>query len=84
VTVSTLNEENDRTIWHVLPHPAGWKLKRRNGERATRVTEKQGEAIKYGIKLAQNNQPSQLVIHDRNGRIRDERTYGQDPEDIPG
>lgn len=48
------------------------------------MTEKQTMAIKYGVKLAQNNQPSQLVIHDRDGRIRDERTYGEDPEDIPG
>ena len=73
-----------RAIWHIMPHPQGWQLKRRGGKRATRVTEKKKESIKIGKKIATNNKPSQLVIHDRDGRIRDERTYGSDPRDIPG
>lgn len=28
--------------------------------------------------------PSQLLVKGRNGRIQDERTYGNDPRHIPG
>ncbi|MFB6354989.1 MAG: DUF2188 domain-containing protein [bacterium] len=40
--------------------------------------------LDHGRELADNNRPAPLIIHDRNGQIRDERTYGQDPEDPPG
>jgi len=55
-----------RNIWHVSPHPNEWQLKRRNGKRATRGTDKQSESIR----IAHNNQPSQLIIRDRNDTIR--------------
>ncbi|KAF0259841.1 hypothetical protein CMMCAS08_15625 [Clavibacter michiganensis subsp. michiganensis] len=36
-------------------------------------------AIDAGVALARANQPSQLIIHQSDGTIEDERTYGNDP-----
>lgn len=36
-------------------------------------------AIDAGVRIAKDNQPSQLVIHRADGTIEDERTYGDDP-----
>lgn len=73
-----------RKRWHILPHEDGWQVKREGAQRATDVTEKQQAAIDVAVRIAKNNKPSQVIIHDRNGRIRDERTYGSDPEETPG
>lgn len=40
---------------------------------------KQSTAIEAGRKNAKNTNNSQLLIHRRNGTVRDERTYGNDP-----
>ena len=74
----------ERNRWHVMTHEDGWQVKRENGQYATAVTSKQQEAINRAVRIARNNKPSQVFIHDRNGRIRDERTYGDDPEKTPG
>jgi hypothetical protein len=75
---------SERKRWHVLPHEEGWQVKRDGAKRATDVTEKQQSAIDVAVRIAKNNKPSQVLIHDRNGRIRDERTYGDDPEEYEG
>ena len=46
-------------------------------ERSTRET--QEEAIKQGRGLA-----DELVIHGKDGRIREKDSHGRDPRDIPG
>lgn len=74
----------ERNRWHVLPHEEGWQVKREGSQRATDVTSKQQAAINRAVRIAKNNKPSQVFIHDRNGRIRDERTYGSDPEEYEG
>ena len=50
-------------------------------ERSTRET--QEEAIKEGRGLAED-QNSELVIHGKDGRIREKDSHGRDPRDIPG
>lgn len=42
------------------------------------------DAAAAGRKLWKAGQPAQLFIKGRNGRIQDERTYGNDPRNIPG
>ncbi len=44
----------------------------------------QGNAVKAAAKQGRKSQPSQQVIHRPNGRIRDERTYGGDPNPPKG
>ena len=63
---------------HVVPHPDGWAVKPAGGERASSVHSTQAEAIERGREIAMN-QDSELLIHGRNGQIRERNTYGSDP-----
>ncbi len=63
---------------HVVKHPDGWAVKGSGNERATRVMENQQEAIDIAKQIAKN-QHSELLIHGRNGQIRDRNSYGNDP-----
>lgn len=63
---------------HVVPHDNGWATKTENSSRASKVYETKVEAITGGRTQAQNNQ-SELVIHNKNGRISDKDSYGKDP-----
>lgn len=63
---------------HVLPHPNGWQVKGEDNKRATVVTTTQAEAIKIGKGVAMNN-GFELLIHGKNGAIRQKNSYGNDP-----
>ena len=56
---------------HVVPNNGQWQVKRKNFNT-------QKEAISYARNIAINQQ-SELVIHGRNGQIRDKDSYGNDP-----
>lgn len=62
---------------HVIPNNGQWQLKRENASRATKTFDTQKEAIAYGRNIAIRQQ-SELIIHDRQGRIRDKDSYGND------
>lgn len=63
---------------HVVPHPNGWAVRPEGGQRPSSVHSTQEEAITQGKERAQN-QGSELLIHGRNGQIRERNTYGKDP-----
>ncbi|WP_367389077.1 DUF2188 domain-containing protein [Lewinella sp. LCG006] len=63
---------------HVVPHQEGWATKGAGNERATKVHATQADAIAHAKQIAQNQQ-SELLIHGRNGRIRERNSYGNDP-----
>jgi hypothetical protein len=63
---------------HVVPHSGGWAVRGAGSERATSVHGTQAEAIDRARGIAQN-QSSELLIHGRNGRIRERDSYGGDP-----
>lgn len=63
---------------HVVKREDGWAVR---GERNTRDTSHhrtQAEAIDVARDIART-QRSEVVIHDRQGRIRDRDSYGSDP-----
>lgn len=62
---------------HVVKHSDGWAVKGAGNEKATKVTSTQAEAIKVAKQIAVN-QGSELLIHGKNGRIREKNTYGED------
>lgn len=68
---------------HVVPASRGWAVKTAGAEKATRVFETQREAIQAGREIAVNNK-SELLIHGRDGRIREKNTYGRDPHPPKG
>lgn len=63
---------------HVTPHAKGWQVKGAGNNKATAVTKTQYEAIQIGREISKKNN-SELVIHGRDGKIRDKDSYGNDP-----
>lgn len=63
---------------HVVPHAGGWAVRGAGNGRTTSVHDTQRAAIDAARGIAQN-QHSELLIHGRNGQIRDRDSYGGDP-----
>ncbi len=63
---------------HVVPHSGGWAVRGAGSGKATSVHGTQAEAIDRARAIAQN-QSSELLIHGRNGRIRERDSLGGDP-----
>lgn len=64
---------------HVVPNPdGGWDVKPERGQRASRHFDTQQDAIDAARGIARN-QGTELIIHRRDGRIRDRDSYGPDP-----
>ena len=63
---------------HVVPHAGGWAVRGAGNERATSVHPTQSEAIGAARDIARNQQ-SELLIHGRNGQIRERDSFGNDP-----
>jgi len=64
---------------HVTPHKGGgWQVKISGNERASNVTNTQKDALGIGRDKAKAL-GTELVIHGRNGQIRDADSYGNDP-----
>ena len=63
---------------HVVPHPDGWAVKPAEGQKASSTHGTQREAIARAREIAQN-QSTELLIHRRNGQIREKNSYGPDP-----
>lgn len=69
---------------HVTPHPdGGWQVKGEKNKRATVVVDTQKEAIEKAREIAINNE-SELIIHNKEGKIREKNSYGNDPRSIKG
>ena len=64
--------------YHVVPHPKGWAVKPEGGKRAVSVHPTQKEAIEKARELT-IKQKSEVVIHGKDGKIRDKDSYGHDP-----
>lgn len=56
----------------------GWDVKREDSKKASSHAETQTEAIERGREIAQRSK-TELTIHGKNGKIRDKRSYGNDP-----
>lgn len=63
---------------HVVSHEDGWAVKKEGNQRASSVHPTQKAAIDSGRDAARLER-SELVIHRRDGRIRDKDSYGNDP-----
>jgi Uncharacterized protein conserved in bacteria (DUF2188) len=63
---------------HIVPREDGWAVRGEGNSRDTSHHGTQGEAIDAGRDIARN-QGSELLIHDREGRIRARDSYGGDP-----
>lgn len=67
---------------HVVPNQeGGWDVKAPGGQRSSAHTETQGQAIDRAREIVGNSGGGEIVIHGRDGRIRDSDTVppGNDP-----
>jgi hypothetical protein len=62
---------------HVVPHSEGWAVRSAGSQRVASVHDTQREAIQSGRQAA-IRQGSELLIHGRDGQIRERNTYGND------
>ena len=63
---------------HVVRRGQDWVVRGAGNKRDTSHHNTQAEAIEQAREIARNQQ-SEVVIHDRQGRIRDKDSYGKDP-----
>ena len=63
---------------HVVPDGDDWSVKGAGNSRSTSKHDTQGEAIDAARNIAKNEK-SDVVIHGRDGKIRDRDSYGNDP-----
>jgi uncharacterized protein YdaT len=63
---------------HVVPHDDKWGVRGEGNSRLTSIHDTQGEAIDRAKDIARNER-SEVVIHRRDGTIRDSDSYGNDP-----
>jgi len=63
---------------HVVPKGNNWGIRGEQNSRLTSIHQTQITAIEAARKIALN-QHSEVVIHRKDGRIRDKDSYGNDP-----
>lgn len=63
---------------HVVPNNDKWAIKGEGNNKYTKITQTQKEAIEIAREIARNQQ-SELLIHGKNGQIRERDSYGNDP-----
>ena len=59
---------------HVVPHDEGWAIKGAGNEKYTAIFDTQRQAINRAKEIAQNYKSS-VVIHGKDGSIRDRISY---------
>lgn len=66
---------------HVVSSGSGWAVKAPNASRASSKHSTQAEAISAARQVVRNSGGGELVIHGKDGRIRDSDTVspGRDP-----
>ncbi len=63
---------------HVVPQGDKWAVKREGRETPISTHGKQGNAIDLAAQVARQEK-TDVVIHGRDGKIRDRDSYGPDP-----
>jgi uncharacterized protein YdaT len=63
---------------HVVPRDGGWAVRREKAERDSSHHPTQEKAIERAREIARRD-GLEVVIHGRDGKIRDSDSYGRDP-----
>ena len=67
-----------RSRYHVTKQGDKWAVKKEGNQRASSLHETKKLAVDAGRSVAKNAK-GQLLIHKKDGRFEEERTYGKDP-----
>lgn len=69
---------------HVTPREGGsWAVKKSGAQRASSVHERKSDAVKVARQAARKEQ-SELVVHNKDGRIAEKDSHGHDPRSSRG
>jgi len=68
-----------RSRIHIVPQGDDWAIRREGASKASKVLDNKQDAIDKGRDTAKKQQPSQLIIHKKDGTIQTEYTYKKDP-----
>jgi hypothetical protein len=63
---------------HVVPSEGRWRVEVEGSSRARSTHDTQAEARTAAREIARRNR-SELLVHGRNGQIRERSSYGSDP-----
>jgi hypothetical protein len=84
--VTAMARAQKRRVFHSILTKGGWEMKeaRRTVSRHENQREAEWAAIAAGRNTVVNGGLGQAVLHKSDGTIREERTFGKDPERRPG
>jgi len=68
-----------RETFHVTYKDSKWKVKKEGSQRAVKTFDNKEKAVDFGRDVAKKPGKGQLIIHKKDGKIQEERTYGKDP-----
>lgn len=63
---------------HVVPHNNTWAVRKSGSSKVMKTFKTQTSAIKFAKSIAKT-QRTELLIHNRQGKIRSKDSYGNDP-----
>lgn len=69
--------------YHVTPNPKGWSIKKENASRSSGNAPTQRAAEKIAKGFARSSGGGEVVIHRRDGRIRDKDTMAPAKDPYP-
>jgi hypothetical protein len=72
----------EKVIFHVTPRSKddGWAIHKEGGTRPSAVCDTKDEAVSRAREIAQNSGWSQVVVHNKDGKVAQEFHYGEPPE----
>ena len=70
-------KNNNSKNQHVVPRDNGWAVKKEGASKDTKIFNTQKEAENLATQIAKNNK-SEVLIHGKNGKIRERNSFGND------
>lgn len=80
ITDQATNMAKDRTVYHVFPNGEnGWKAENIGNKKVVVENDTKEEVVREIKERARKEEPSQVVVHKKDGTFEYESTYGDDP-----
>ena len=68
----------DRKTYHIISDKKdSWRCEVEGESKALFKTDKKEDAVQKALKLAEANQPSEVKIHTKQGKVEGERRFGE-------
>ena len=74
----------DRATFHVIPDANSWKVKNEADATYDALVDDKSRAVEMAKEYAKEAPLGQVIVHNRDGKIAEEFTYGEDPRSTPG